>query len=73
MKICEQLIEDKLNEYNKKSIANDYKFGVVHNFSFENEGNIILVHIDFGSASLSLLKEILITLNIKDFIKKVII
>lgn len=73
VKICEQLIEDKLNEYNKKSIANDYKFGVVHNFSFENEGNIILVHIDFGSASLSLLKEILITLNIKDFIKKVII
>lgn len=73
VKICEQLIEDKLKKYNKKSIANDYKFGVVHNFSFEIEGNIILVHIDFGSASLSLLKEILITLNIKDFIKKVII
>lgn len=73
VKICEQLIEDKLNEYNKKSLANDYKFGVAHNFSFENEGKNLIAHIDFGSASLALLKELLITLNIKDFIKKVII
>lgn len=73
VKICEQLIEDKLKDYNKKSIANEYKFGVVHNFSFEIEGNIILVHIDFGSASLSLLKEILMAINNKDFIKKVTI
>lgn len=72
-KICEQLIEDKLNDYNKMSIANDYKFGVVHNFSFENEGKNLIAHIDFGSASLALLKEILMAINIKDFIKKVII
>jgi len=73
IKICEKLIKDKINGYNKKSIANDYKFGVVHNFSFENEGKNIIAHIDFGSASLALLKEILMAINIKDFIKKVII
>ena len=56
-----------------KSIANDYKFGVVHNFSFVTEGNNLIAHIDFGSASLALLKEILMAINIKDFIKKVII
>ena len=73
IKICEQLIEDKINGYNKKSIANDYKFGVVHNFSFENEGKYLIAHIDFGSASLALLKEILMAINLRDFIKKVII
>jgi len=73
VKICEQLIEGKLNEYNNKSIANDNKFGVVHNFSFEHEGNAVIAHIDFGSASLALLKEVLMAINSKDFIKKVII
>ncbi len=72
-KICEQLIEDKLKDYNKKSIANDYKFGVVHNFNFENEGKNLIAHIDFGSASLALLKEILMAINLRDFIMKVII
>lgn len=73
IKICKQLIEDKLKMYNKRSIANDYKFGVVHNFNFEHEDKTLIVHIDFGSASLALLKEILVAINIKDFIKKVII
>ena len=73
VKICEQLIEGKLNEYNKKSIANDNKFGVVHNFSLVTEGNNLIAHIDFGSASLALLKEILMAINLRDFIKKVII
>lgn len=73
VKICEQLIEDKLKDYNIKSIANDYKFGVVHNFSFVTEGNNLIAHIDFGSASLALLKEILMAINLRDFIKKVII
>jgi len=68
VKICEQLIEDKLKYFKKKSIANDYRIGVVHNFSFENEGYTVIAHIDFGSASLALLKEILIAINIKDFI-----
>lgn len=61
-----------IETYNSKSVAQDRKYGVVHNSSITQKGNKLVMYIDFGSTGFRFCNQLLKMISKTNYFSRVI-